>query len=236
MTEEPTENNKQSEGHEQDHDAPEVDRTSEWDSWFQGHLSAVKYWRNAALFFAALNLLVSGVAIYYASKPDRTPYVVSVDGIGQARLAGMAVEVGDWPDRVVKAELARFVRHFRSVPADPAALHGNYSRIQSYLLRGSSAFAKVLQYGDDLRTNPFERVKTGTSSIKVVSVNQSEGSTYFVDWDEVQRNLAGEVMSQKRFRGSFVISQAKSLPREQLLVNPLGLIIEDFDIQELRAF
>lgn len=235
MTEE-REDNKEPENLVPTDNPPEVDRTSEWDSWFQGHLSATKAWRNAALFFAGLNLLVSGIAIYYASKPDRTPYVVSVDGIGQARLAGMAVEVGDWPDQVVKAELARFVQHFRSVPADPAALRGNYARMQSYLLRGSSAFTKVLQYGDDLRTNPFERVKTGTSSIQIVSVNQSEGSTYFVDWDEVQRNLAGEVMSQKRFRGSFVVSQAKSLPREQLLVNPLGLIIEDFDIQELRAF
>ena len=211
-------------------------RNVEWDSWFQGHLNATKNWRNAAYFFAFLSAVVGGVAVHYASKPERTPYVVAVDGVGQARLAGQALEIKDWPETVVKAELARFVRQFRSVPADAAVIHGNYTRLQSFVIRGSSARAKIVQYGDDLRTNPFERVKTGTSAIKIVSVNQSEGNTFFVDWDETERTLTGEITTQHRYRGSFVVSQAGNLPREQLLVNPLGLIVVDFDIQRIRAF
>lgn len=216
--------------------AIDIDVSKEWDSWFQGHLNATRSWRNAALFFAGLSAAIGIVAVYYASKPERTPYVVAIDEVGQARLAGIALEISDWPDTVVKAELARFVQNFRAVPADIAVIEGNYTQLQAFVRNGSSARAKILEYGDDLSTNPFRRSTRSTSSIKIVSVNQSEGRTYLVDWDETERTLSGEITSKTRFRGSFVVTQAENLPREQLLVNPLGLIVDDFDIQKIKAF
>ena len=145
-------------------------------------------WRRAAMASLGLAAVAVGFGVWAAVSTEYVPYIVSVDALNRPAAALAPREVGDWPDAVVRHELAAFLRDWRSVSLDRAAMEGRFRRIQYFLERNSAADLKVIAWARDSDTNPFRIAETRTSDVDVVAVNQLGGRSWLagVDGDQAE--------------------------------------------------
>lgn len=188
-------------------------------------------WMRAAMASLGLAALATGFGIWAAVSTEYTPYIVAVDGIGQPAPVLAPREITDWPDAVVRHQLAAFLRDWRAVSRDRAAMEGRFRRIQYFLERNSAADLKVVAWARDPDTAPFEIAKTRTVDVEVVAVNLVGGRSWLAEWTETRRNRAsGKAEAPRRMQGTFVLGRRTIRDDAVILQNPLGLVIEDFDI------
>src|SRR3546814_3136374 len=145
-------------------------RISDWSS---DVCSSDLNWRFA--FFGAL-LISGGLAgglVWQAARGTITPWVVEVDKLGAAR--AVAAADGDYrpTDPQIAFHLARFIEHFRSIPADPVVLRADWLSAYDF---ASATGAQALN--DYARTNdPFAEVGKFQVAVDVSSVISSEEHT-----------------------------------------------------------
>ena len=83
-------------------------------------------------------------------------------------------------------------------------------------------------------TEAYEAAETVT--ITVTSVTYDGGSSWRVEWDErVNARETGEVLSEEHYIAVLVLGPQASVGREELEINPLGLMVENIDIQKVRT-
>ena len=192
-------------------------------------------WRHVAMASLGLAAVTTGFGIWAAVSTEYVPYIVSVDELNRPAAALAPREVGDWPDAVVRHELAAFLRDWRSVSLDRAAMEGRFRRIQYFLERNSPADLKVIAWARDSDTNPFRIAETRTSDVDVVAVNQLGGRSWLAEWTETRRNRTnGRAETPQRFQGTFVLGRRIVRDDAVLLWNPLGMVVEDFDIVRVQ--
>ena len=192
-------------------------------------------WMRAAMAALAVAAVAVSFGIWAAVRAEYVPYIVAVDEIGRPAPVLAPRELGDWPDAVVRHELAAFLRDWRSVSTDRAAMTGRLRRIQFFLERNSAADRKVVAWAQDRETSPFEVTKTHTVEVEVVSVNLVGGRSWIAEWTERPRSRSsGQTDPLRRYSGTFVLGQRRVRDDHVLLQNPLGMVIEDFDIVRVR--
>lgn len=192
-------------------------------------------WRLVAMACLGLAALTTGFGIWAAVSTEYVPYIVAVDEIGRPAPVIAPREIGDWPDAVVRHELAAFLRDWRSVSADRAAMEGRFRRIQYLLEQNSAADRKVVAWARDPETNPFQLAATRTVDVDVVAVNLVGARSWLAEWTETRRNRAsGKAEAAHRFQGTFVLGRRAVRDDAVLLWNPLGMVVEDFDIVRIE--
>ena len=188
-------------------------------------------WMRAAMASLGLAALATGFGIWAAVNTEYTPYIVAVDEIGRPAPVLAPREITDWPDAVVRHQLATFLRDWRSVSIDRSAMEGRFRRIQYFLERSSPADRKVIAWARNPDTAPFKIAETRTVDVEIVAVNLLGGRSWLVEWLETRRNRSnGKAEAARRFQGTFVLDRRVVRDDAVLLRNPLGLVIEDFDI------
>lgn len=192
-------------------------------------------WMRAAMASLALAAVAMAFGIWAAVRTEYVPYIVLIDELNRPAAALAPEEITDWPDEVVRQQLSAFVRDWRSVSSDQAAMVGRLQRIQYFLEQNSSADRKVVAWSQDRDTAPFELAKTRTVDVEIVAVNLVGGRTWLVDWNETRRNrTSGRAESPRRFQGTFVLDRRTIRSDAMKRENPLGMVIEDFDIVRVR--
>ena len=148
-----------------------------------GNASADR-WMRAAMASLALAAVAVAFGIWAAVRTEYVPYIVLVDELNRPAAALAPEEITDWPDEVVRQQLSAFVRDWRSVSSDQAAMVGRLERIQYFLEQNSAADRKVVAWSQDRDTAPFELAKTRTVDVEIVAVNLVGGRTWLVEWNE----------------------------------------------------
>ena len=190
-------------------------------------------WMRAAMASLGVSAVAVGFGIWAAVSTEYVPYIVAVDEHNRPAAALAPGAITDWPDAVVRHQLAAFVRDWRSVSADRAAMDGRFRRIQYFLERNSPADLKVIEWARDPDTNPFELVKTWTVDVDVVAVNLLGGRSWLAEWTETRRNRGNgspERGGPRRLQGTFELGRRVVRDDAVLLQNPLGMVVEEFDI------
>lgn len=182
----------------------------------------------ASLAFAAISL---GLAVWAAVSSRYIPYIVTIDAISQPRAALAPKSVTDWPDAVVRHEVGAFIRDWRSVSTDADVMRGRLRRIQYFLENGSAADAKIVTWARE--SDPFRRAETETVDVTLVSVNLVGGRSWIAEWTETARRR-GAIESVARFRGTFTLGERRVREDSVLLQNPLGMVIEDYDLVRIQ--
>lgn len=190
-------------------------------------------WRRAAFAAFAFAALALGLAVWAAVSSRYIPYIVTIDTISQPRAALAPKSVTDWPDAVVRHEIGAFIRDWRSVSTDVTAMQGRLRRIQYFLESGSTADARIVAWA---RTHdPFRRGQSETVEIELKSVNLVGGRSWIAEWTEtVRARGAGRTIAVERYRGTFTLAQRRVREDSVLLQNPLGMVIEDYDIVRVQ--
>lgn len=208
-------------------DNPYLAARQEWNERYGSYVKAASAWRIVGVLGLGLAFVSTAYALYQSSQVKLVPYIVEVDKLGTAVMAGFPSQIEYADPRVVRASLAGFVTSFRSVTPDAVVGKHNVDRTYAMLRTTDPAAAKV---NDWYRSNsPFDKAKSATVSVEVNNVVPLSTQSFQVDWTEYERDRKGKEIATRRFRG--VASVALIPPQDEAVIqlNPIGLYLVDFD-------
>jgi type IV secretion system protein VirB5 len=219
-------------------------------------------WQTACLT-AAATAFVAVVALAWLALQSRlVPYVVRVDQQGWALTApGALVDAAPFAgeDRIIRYELAGFVRDTRAVLGDPLAQAEAIERVRARSDEAASRYVTGWYNANGQTHDPYELARHERITIVIDSIlretpgaglarfaaAQRDGvalrpgtgqiSTWRVAWTEQQWNLAGDPEEQTRWEAELTV--ALKPPAElsgATTQNPLGFRVEEISWTEKR--
>lgn len=213
---------------------PYIDAQREWDERFAFHARQAKIATWVAVALTALSILLGGVVIWQSMNRQYIPYVVMVDDLGRPALANPPQKVDEWPQAVVLREVSDIVERLRSIPGDPVVLEDAWRKLITYTLPSTPAYKKIQERGQSKTSSPFLLVEQLTIEVEVRSVLYQAGETWIAEWREITRDRqSGALIEEKLYQGSFQLGKLRNVEPEALNINPLAILIQDFDIRLL---
>jgi type IV secretory pathway TrbF-like protein len=201
---------------------PIVDPAAPFLGAFMDLAKARRNWQLAcfgALFLAALSTLAY---IRLSSQSRITPYVVEVDRLGRAVAFGPAEQIRPTDNRIVIAELSRFVSNVRTVYTDLVAERDALLRAYAYTT------AETAAYLDSFFRDHDPRVVATTLSrhVEIDSVLQiPKTSTWRVQWTEIDTPRAAGAIVRSAWEGYFTVALRAPKTADAVQSNPIGLWI-----------
>ncbi|GMR28789.1 hypothetical protein C7E18_00030 [Stenotrophomonas maltophilia] len=192
-----------------------------------------KNWRAVAVSSIAIALIaVAGLAVR-ANQSKFIPYVVEVDKFGAAQAVGFANKGEHNDERIIRAFLNRFIKDARMVTFDPAVQKETVNRVFSVLANNTAASAKMSEFY--ATTNPFTRGQNEGVEADVSSILRISDKSWTIAWTERTRDPSGTVRNEGIWKATVTIAFNAPTEEKQVLVNPLGMYVVDFDWrQELQ--
>src|SRR5437879_8750895 len=120
---------------------PYVEARREWNDRYLDLVQARRWWQLAAAAELALVGLLTGGFVALSLQHKTVPYVVEVDALGAA-VAVAPAQAGGRPtdERIVRYQLAAFVRGTRAVMTDRAAMKWSLDQIYAHARGSARAF------------------------------------------------------------------------------------------------
>jgi len=206
---------------------PYLAARQEWNERYGDLVAAVRTWRLAALLALSVCLVLAAGSIYLASQATLVPYVVELDRAGlpaHVALAGQGLSA-DQEARVIRAQLARFVRDVREVGTDVELQKRAIARAYSHLSRQHPAFQAISQFHKE--HSPFRNDETVL--VDIFQVLPLSADSWRVEWQETSYSRSGKARAPTRMVGIATIQLGGEVREESLLLNPLGLYVLDFN-------
>lgn len=214
-------------------ESPYLNARRAWNAHEGEILVSRKLWQIVALLALITALSAVSGLIYIGQQPKFIPYIVEVDKLGEAVGVGLAAKASVADDRILRAMLASFVADSRMVTPDVAVQRKAVFQVYALLNQGDPAFLKMNEYmnGADDR-NPFKRASKEMVTVQIVSVLPQSEETWLVDWIEEIRDRQGAFLRRDNMRALlniYLASPSSKITEEQILRNPLGLFVKDFN-------
>jgi type IV secretion system protein VirB5 len=203
---------------------PYVEARREWNDRYLDLVRARRWWQIAAAAELALVGLLGGGLVAVSLQHKTVPYVVEVDSLGAA-VAVAPAQVGGRPgdERIVRYQLAAFVRGARAVLTDRAAMKRNFEQVYAYA-RGP---ARIFLDEHYRANNPFETAKTYTVAPTVSSLLRLSEHSWQVRWSEEQRGLDGTLLGRSNWEGVLAVDMVPPMNAEAIQANPFGLYVTE---------
>ncbi len=203
---------------------PYVEARREWNDRYLDLVRARRWWQITAVAELALvGVLASGL-VALSLQHKTIPYVVEVDALGAAT-AVKPVEAAGRPtdERIVRYQLAAFVRGTRAVMTDRAAMKRGLDQVYAYARGSARAFLD-----DHYRANnPFEIAKTYTVLPSVISFLPLSERSWQVRWSEEQRGLDGTLLGKSTWEAVLAVETVAPTTADVIQANPFGLYVTE---------
>ena len=203
---------------------PYVEARREWNDRYLELVRERRWWQ-AVAGAEILLLLIFAVGFVWLSLQHKTvPYVVEVDSLGAA-LAIRPAETGGHPadERIVRYQLAAFIRGARQVMADRIATKNGLEQVYAYARGPARAYLDEYYRAN----NPFEVAKTYVVVPTVTSLLRLSSTSWQLRWTEEQRGLDGLLLGKSQWEGVVTTEVVPPTSEETIHVNPLGLYVTD---------
>lgn len=189
-----------------------------------------------------LALLASGLAVglyVYAQRSKLIPYVVEVDRHGAAVAFGPAEELEAPDRRMLLHAISLWVRSARTITRDRPALRERLERAYAYT--GGRAVELLSDWYR--RHPPFARAEHETVSVAEIDsilatgeVRPGQGPRSFrVQWTEAIYDPGGHLEETQTWQALVELEVDPPEEIEEVLDNPLGIRVVDFDWQRLET-
>lgn len=200
----------------------------EWDMRIGAARVQAKNWRLCAFFSLLLTAILAGIVILVLAKHKDKIYVAEVTQEG--RVVNVApLSVRYQPNEAQKEYfVAHFIELIRGLSLDPVAVKQDWLHAYDYLSdRGAELLHNYFK-----TNNPIALLGKKTITVKILDVNPVSSATLYVNWIETITNTNGQEEGKKNYSGVFTIALKQPTTREEILRNPLGIYIVDFNISE----
>jgi len=212
--------------------APYLNARRTWNEHVGSVVSPKQTWQVLGILSMLIAFAAIGGMTYIGSQSKFIPYVVEVDKFGQTRAQGpvQASSVAD--PRVLHALVADFVQDARMVTPDSGLQSKAIYRLYARLLANSPAVAKMNEWMQSERTNPFKRAEKELVSVEIRTAIPQTEQTWQVEWTETVRDRKGIVQENPLVWRALITVKAQAItPQttdEELRNNPFGLYVQDF--------
>jgi type IV secretion system protein VirB5 len=95
----------------------------------------------------------------------------------------------------------------------------------------TAAEKKYKEYFD--ANNPVEISESETVSVTVNSVLSLSSGTWQAEWTEERYTIGGDRADTKSYRGVFTTAVVTPGSMREILLNPLGIFVTDFNFSEI---
>jgi type IV secretory pathway TrbF-like protein len=210
-------------------DNPYLNARREWNERYGDYIVRERAWRSVALFSLGIAAIAAGGLVWVAGQTKIVPYVVEVNRLGDAVAVRPADHAARPDDRIIRAQLARWIEEVRSVYLDAAAEH-NAIR-DAYAMINSHGMA----YGflnDTMRApenNPFERAATQSVAVDVQSVLPLSADTWRVEWLETTRDRGGHELKSALWAATISITVHAPIDEQSIRTNPTGIYVNSLN-------
>lgn len=189
--------------------------------------------RILTVMLSIICLLLIVAIVIIAGYPKSQGYVIEIASDGSATMNPDAVTLlQDWtPAEETKRHfLGEFIRELRSVSSDPQIVQANIDRLYNRVT--GNAADQVTDYIRE--TDPRNRLKNETVTIKIASILPLSDQTYQIDFRETVWTKSLRIKSDTHYRciASFEIFTPRT--NKQALYNPIGLYVTEFAIQQVQ--
>jgi type IV secretion system protein VirB5 len=198
----------------------------EWNERYGDYIAAAHTWRRAAMLALSIAVIATAGAVWTGSQNRLVPYVVQVDRLGTAVAVNRA-DLAQAPDnRLITAQLARWVTAARSVYADASAQRALLKEAYGMVNRNGAALNTLNDY---MRAHdPFERAASETVSVEVQSVLAISRDSWRIEWREEVRGRDGALARSTQYQATAAISFNPPSDEAAIQINPAGLYINSF--------
>jgi type IV secretion system protein VirB5 len=191
-----------------------------WDQRIGAARVQAKNWRLMAFGSLALSAGFAAALIWQSTRGTVTPWVVEVNGLGQAERVAPANTDYEPTDPQIAYHLARFIEDVRGLPADAIVLRQNWLRAYDFTTdRGAAALNDYARNND-----PFAKLGKMQVSVEVSSVIRASPDSFRVAW--MQRTYdSGSLSATDRWTAILTIVIETPRDADRLRKNPLGIYV-----------
>ena len=196
-----------------------------------GYLSRnAAQWRRISLALLLCCLACVGVVIVIAGRVTVVPYLVQVDAHGY-EIAVEPVAPSRVDSRLVIAHIGRYIWSMKTVFADPEAQLHLMNFVYSTTPVDTPASKKYQDFYHN--NNPIQIGNSETVHAAVNSVLSLSPETWQAEWTEERFSVGGDKIGTKHYRGIFTVAVVTPRAMQEVLMNPLGIFVTDFNYSEV---
>ncbi|HBC72048.1 MAG TPA: hypothetical protein DEA62_02905 [Coxiellaceae bacterium] len=198
----------------------------EWDLRIGSARAQAKNWRILAILsLLVVILLLLALLISLNNRKDHV-YVAEVTKEG--RVVNVAPLLVRYQPSDAQKEyfVARFIELVRSIPLDPVLAKKNW--VTAYTFLTSRSGEQLNLYFK--QSNPTALLGKKTITVQILDINPISPTTLHVNWTETTINSNGQEEAKKSYGGVFTIAIKQPTKQADILRNPLGIYIVDFNI------
>ncbi len=191
-----------------------------WDERIGSARVQAKNWRLMAFGSLALSFCLSAALIWQSTRSTVTPWIVQVDGLGQAQAVAPASLDYRPTDPQIAWHLARFIEEVRSIPADPIVLRQQWLRAYDFTTDKGAIALNDYARADD----PFAKAGKEQVAVDVSSVIRASPDSFRVAWTE-RHYQNGQLATTERWTAILTLVIETPHDAERLKKNPLGVYV-----------
>jgi type IV secretion system protein VirB5 len=203
----------------------------EYDDRYERLAKNATAWKRVAFLMLMLLSVSTVVVLWMAQTVKVVPFVVQVDRHGYeiAVQPAEAHEVTD--DRVVMARIADFISNTRSVYSDATAMMAFIEKAYNSVESSSPALRKLDAWFRE--NNPFTKqdIIVSVTVESVLRASPESNATWQAEWTEKTYDR-GMPKDTKFFKGTFVVEFHSPSSITDIMKNPLGIFVSDFNITD----
>ncbi|MGE0281178.1 MAG: VirB8/TrbF family protein, partial [Rhizobiaceae bacterium] len=124
-------------------DNPYLAARQEWNERYGSYVRSAQSWRIVGVVGMAMAMVGFTYALYQSTQVKLVPYIVEVDKLGTAAVAGYPQQIEYADPRVVRATLGGFITSFRSITPDSVVQKQYIDRTYALLRTSDPATEKV---------------------------------------------------------------------------------------------
>lgn len=206
----------------------------QWMERYGSYIAQAKNWRLAA--FSAFG--VAGIAVasccWLASQSHVVPYVVQVDALGNSVHVAQEIQDGALNQPIITHVIANWVVEARERIYDNQAESIVSKDTYNYVTQNEAPI--LSQYFQ--QNNPFSAKQDGDVTVTIstclpMGKLTDTGGTYQVTWTEKTYDPSGNNLATvQNYSAIITYVLDKKVPEEQLINNPFGIYITNFQWQK----
>ena len=202
---------------------PYLNAREEWLERYGSYISRAAQWRIVACICLGIAAMSISGNVLQIKQKKVVPYIIEVDKLGKASVAGRADEMSTPPGHLIQSEIVRVINDWRTVTAD-VELQKKMINQLAYFTSGGARGALKQWYTDN---NPYTIAKAGKLihvDIKGLPLPVSDES-YRVEWLETVSSQTGVVLEQQSYEAICTVQITPPDSDAILMYNPGGIYI-----------
>ncbi|HEU4854369.1 MAG TPA: type IV secretion system protein [Nitrosospira sp.] len=202
------------------------DARGAFNEMYGAYVHAARQWRLvASIEGVALVILIAGF-VSLSLQHKVVPYAVEFNEHAEAVRVTRADEMAQPNEGQIRAGLRNWLVGARTVYVDRRAQDNLFKATYAMTLPNSAAYKTLYDY--HTANNPYEVSEKNTVEVVVNNVRSISDKTWLIEWTETRRERSGAVLDSVILNGSFTVAIVPPVEEGQIMVNPIGLFVEQF--------